>query len=99
MGSNFDSEISPMAHEGGKKLIAYFIDAARKVPRNFIAGPVWNQADALVPGQSQYLRYAFNRSFSMDAVFSTADLEQYGRGDAAAISKLHAALHALLGTN
>lgn len=99
MGSNFPSELSQSALSGGRKLLAYCIAAAHKANRRFVAGPVWNHADALIPGETQYLRYAFDRSITKEVAFSTADLEQYGLGEPATTLKLNEAVHAVLVVN
>jgi hypothetical protein len=75
------AELPSTAHSGGKKLIAYFIEAARVYERVFVAGPVWNITDNLIPGDAQYLRYAFAGSRSGRFAFTLADLEKFDAGD------------------
>ena len=77
------AELPSTAHSGGKKLITYFIEAARVYDRVFVAGPVWNITDNLIPGDIQYLRYAFVDSGPDRFAFTLADLEKFDAGDQA----------------
>ena len=80
--------MSSPASLGASDLIEYFIEAAREARLYFVAGPVWNQADRLVAGETQYMRYAFDGIGTHEVPFSTADLEKYGAGDTAIKSAL-----------
>ncbi len=84
---------------GASDLIEYFIQAAREARLYFVAGPVWNQADRLVAGETQYLRYAFDGIDTREVPFSTMDLEQYGLGDAAIKTTLQQIVAALVATH
>ena len=84
---------------GASDLIEYFIQAAREARLYFVAGPVWNQADRLVAGEAQYLRYAFDGIDTREVPFSTMDLEQYGLGDAAIKTTLQQIVAALVATH
>ena len=90
------SNFSPPALDGARKLLAHFIDAAHRSKQYFVAGPVWNQLDRLVAGETQYLRYAFDGIDTREVTFSTADLEKYGSGDASIESALEKKISALL---
>jgi hypothetical protein len=74
--------LPPPASHGARKLLDYFIDAALASKHYFVAGPVWNQLDRMVAGETQYLRYAFDGIDTCEVPFSTADLERYGSDDA-----------------
>ena len=87
------------ASQGARKLLAYFIDAALASKHCFVAGPVWNQLDRVVAGETQYLRYAFDGVDSRVVPFSTADLEKYGLGDARIEVALEEKIAALLGAS
>ena len=89
--------MSPPATHGAKKLLAYFIDTAFASKHYFVAGPVWNQLDRLVAGETQYLRYAFDDVDTREVPFSTTDLEKYGSGDAGIEAALEQKITALLG--
>ena len=89
--------MSPPALHGARKLLAYFIDAALASKHYFVAGPVWNQLDRMVAGDTQYLRYAFDSVDNLEVPFSTADLEKYGLGDARIEVALEEKIAALLG--
>ena len=84
---------------GASDLIEFFIQAAREARLYFVAGPVWNQADRLVAGETQYLRYAFDGIDTREVPFSTMDLEQYGLGDAAIKTTLQQIVAALVATH
>ena len=84
---------------GASDLIEYFIQAAREARLYFVAGPVWNQADRLVAGETQYLRYAFDGIDTREVPFSTMDLEQYGLGDAGIRTALQQIIAALVATH
>lgn len=84
---------------GASDLIEYFIQAAREARLYFVAGPVWNQADRLVAGETQYMRYAFDGIDTREVPFSTMDLEQYGLGDAAIKTTLQQIVAALVATH
>ena len=81
-------EISESALAGGVKLMAYFIDAAHEYGRYFLAGPVWNRLDRLVPGTTQYMVYSFDKTTKDKVAFLTTDLEKYGDEDAMVASEL-----------
>ena len=85
-----------LALRGAQQLITYFIDAARQSHQLFIAGPVWNQADSLFDGATQYLRYAFDRVNNREAAFLTTELEKYGAGDPATKALLEQKVNSLL---
>jgi len=91
--------LSPPASHGARKLLAYFIDAALASKHYFVAGPVWNQLDRLVAGETQYLRYAFNGIDTCEVPFSTTDLERYGSGDAGIVAALEQKISGLLSKN
>jgi hypothetical protein len=91
--------LSSPALLGASDLIEYFIQAAREARLYFVAGPVWNQADRLVAGETQYLRYAFDGIDTREVPFSTMDLEQYGLGDAAIKTTLQQIVAALVATH
>ncbi len=91
--------MSQPASHGARKLLAYFIDAALASKQYFVAGPVWNQLDRMVAGETQYLRYAFNGVDSYEVPFSTMDLEKYGSGDAGIVAALEQKISGLLSTN
>ena len=84
---------------GASDLIEYFIQAAREARLYFVAGPVWNQADRLVAGETQYLRYAFDGIDTREVSFSTMDLEQYGLGNAGIRTALQQIIAALVATH
>ena len=84
---------------GASDLLEFFIQAAREARLYFVAGPVWNQADRLVAGETQYLRYAFDGIDTREVPFSTMDLEQYGLGDAAIKTTLQQIVAALVATH
>ena len=84
---------------GASDLIEFFIQAAREARLYFVAGPVWNQADRLVAGETQYMRYAFDGIDTREVPFSTMDLEQYGLGDAAIRTALQQIVAALVATH
>ena len=86
----------PAAITASKRLIAFFIAAARKANRYFVAGPVWNHADSLIEGETQYIRYAFDRLTTHEVPFLTVDLEKYGAGDGAIDRMLEEKLAVLL---
>jgi hypothetical protein len=77
-----DPALSPPASHGASQLLAYFIDAALESKRYFVAGPVWNQLDRMIAGDTQYLRYAFDGVDNREVPFSTTELERYGSDDA-----------------
>ena len=56
---------------GASDLIEFFIQAAREARLYLVAGPVWNQADRLVAGETQYIRYAFDGIDTREVPFST----------------------------
>ena len=89
-------ELSRQAVSGGKKLIAYFIDAARETDRHFTGGPVWNHADRLILGDTQSLRYSFGDLVTKAVAFSTVELEQYDVGDTLISSTLEKKIYSLL---
>ena len=91
--------MSSPALTGACDLIEYFIQAAREARLYFVAGPVWNQADRLVAGETQYLRYAFDGIDTREVPFSTMDLEQYGLGDAGIRTALQQIIAALVATH
>jgi len=91
--------LSSPALLGASDLIEYFIQAAREARLYFVAGPVWNQADRLVAGETQYMRYAFDGIDTREVPFSTMDLEQYGLGDAAIKTTLQQIVAALVATH
>jgi hypothetical protein len=91
--------LSEPAFYGARKLLDYFIDAARTSKQYFVAGPVWNQLDRLVVGETQYLRYAFDGIDTREVPFSTTDLEKYGSGDAGIESMLKQKVDSLLTPN
>ena len=88
--------MSPPAAHGANKLLAYFIDAALASKHYFVAGPVWNQLDRLIAGETQYLRFAFDDVVTREVPFSTTDLEKYGSGDAGIGAALEQKITALL---
>lgn len=91
--------MSSPASKGASDLIEYFIQAAREARLYFVAGPVWNQADRLVAGETQYMRYAFDGIDTREVPFSTMDLEQYGLGDAGIRTALQQIIAALVATH
>jgi len=91
--------LSSPASKGASDLIEYFIQAAREARLYFVAGPVWNQADRLVAGETQFMRYAFDGIDTREVPFSTMDLEQYGLGDAAIRAALQQIIAALVATH
>jgi len=91
--------LSSPALKGASDLIEYFIQAAREARLYFVAGPVWNQVDRLVAGETQYMRYAFDGIDTREVPFSTMDLEQYGLGDAAIRTALQQIVAALVATH
>ena len=91
--------MSPPASDGATKLLAYFIDVAMASKNYFVAGPVWNQLDRMVAGETQYLRFAFSGVDSREVPFSTADLEKYGSGDAGIVAALEQKISGLLSKN
>ena len=91
--------MSSPALTGASDLIEYFIQAAREARLHFVAGPVWNQADRLVAGETQYMRYAFDGIDTREVPFSTKDLEQYGLGDAGIRTALQQIIAALVATH
>ena len=91
--------MSSPALTGASDLIEYFIQAAREARLYFVAGPVWNQADRLVAGETQYMRYAFDGIDTREVPFSTMDLEQYGLGDAGIRTALQQIIAALVATH
>jgi hypothetical protein len=91
--------LSSPALLGAIDLIEFFIQAAREARLYFVAGPVWNQADRLVAGETQYMRYAFDGIDTREVPFSTMDLEQYGLGDAAIRTALQQMVAALVATH
>jgi len=93
--------LSSPALLGASDLIEFFIQAAREARLYFVAGPVWNQADRLVAGETQYMRYAFDGIGTREVPFSTMDLEQYGLvlGDAAIRTALQQIIAALVATH
>ena len=84
---------------GASDLIEYFIQAAREARLCFVAGPVWNQVDRLIAGETQFMRYAFDGIDTREVPFSTMDLEQYGLGDAAIRTALQQIVAALVATH
>ena len=91
--------MSSPALTGASNLIEYFIQAAREARLCFVAGPVWNQVDRLVAGETQYMRYAFDGIDTREVPFSTMDLEQYGLGDAGIRTALQQIIAALVATH
>jgi len=91
--------LSSPALTGASDLIEYFIQAAREARLHFVAGPVWNQADRLVAGETQYMRYAFDGIDTREVPFSTMDLEQYGLGYAGIRTALQQIIAALVATH
>jgi aspartate/tyrosine/aromatic aminotransferase len=73
---------------GARKLLSLFIETARKSKNVFVAGPVWNQADSLVAGDTQCLRYTFANAKARQVDFKTSELENYGLGEAATLVTL-----------
>ena len=84
---------------GASDLIEYFIQAAREARLCFVAGPVWNQVDRLIAGETQFMRYAFDGIDTREVPFSTMDLEQYGLGDAGIRTGLQQIIAALVATH
>ena len=84
---------------GASDLIEYFIQAAREARLYFVAGPVWNQADRLVAGETQYMRYALDGIGTREVPFSTMDLEKYGAGDPAIKTALQQIVATLVATH
>ena len=91
--------MSSPALTGASDLIEYFIQAAREARLCFVAGPVWNQVDRLIAGETQFMRYAFDGIDTREVPFSTMDLEQYGLGDAAIRTALQQIVAALVATH
>jgi len=91
--------LSSPALLGASDLIEFFIQAAREARLYFVAGPVWNQADRLVAGETQYLRYAFDGIDTREVPFSTMDLEKYGAGDTAIKTALQQIVATLVATH
>jgi len=91
--------LSSPALTGASDLIEYFIQAAREARLCFVAGPVWNQVDRLIAGETQFMRYAFDGIDTREVPFSTMDLEQYGLGDAAIRTALQQIVAALVATH
>ena len=91
--------MSSPALTGACDLIEYFIQAAREARLYFVAGPVWNQVDRLIAGETQFMRYAFDGIDTREVPFSTMDLEQYGLGDAAIRTALQQIVAALVATH
>jgi len=91
--------LSSPALKGASDLIEYFIQAAREARLCFVAGPVWNQVDRLIAGETQFMRYAFDGIDTCEVPFSTMDLEQYGLGDAAIRTALQQIVAALVATH
>ena len=91
--------MSSPALTGACDLIEYFIQAAREARLCFVAGPVWNQVDRLIAGETQFMRYAFDGIDTREVPFSTMDLEQYGLGDAAIRTALQQIVAALVATH
>ena len=84
---------------GASDLLEFFIQAAREARLYFVAGPVWNQADRLVAGETQYMRYAFDGIDTRAVPFSTIDLEKYGAGDTAIKTALQQIVATLVATH
>ena len=91
--------MSSPALTGASDLIEYFIQAAREARLCFVVGPVWNQVDRLIAGETQFMRYAFDGIDTREVPFSTMDLEQYGLGDAAIRTALQQIVAALVATH
>ena len=91
--------MSSPALRGASDLIDFFIQAAREARLYFVAGPVWNQADRLVAGETQYMRYAFDGIGTREVPFSTIDLEKYGAGDTAIKTALQQIVATLVATH
>jgi hypothetical protein len=93
---NLNDDLSPCALSGCKKLVNYFIVAARIDGRSFVAGPVWNTADNLIPGDKQYLRFSFRDVEPAEIPFTTADLKKYGNGHALTALLFEKQIHSIL---
>jgi hypothetical protein len=89
-------DMSPTAFAGGKKVIEYFIVAARISGRSFVAGPVWNYCDSLIPDYTQHLRFAFSEGERAAIPFPTEDLEKYGAGHIVTMLLIEAKIHSLV---
>jgi hypothetical protein len=57
---------------------------------------VWNTADNLIPGDTQYLRFPFRTTESEKIPFTTADLEKYTNGHALTALLFEKKIHSIL---